>query len=58
MSFSKILYVILTILFLIVFSSYLIIDIKSNKVHLETQTTIEVQNTIAVLEIINTSYKR
>lgn len=51
MSFSKILYVILTILFLIVFSSYLIIDIKNNKVHLETQTAIEVQNTIAVLEM-------
>lgn len=51
MSFSKILYVILTILFLVVFSSYLIIDIKNNKVHLETQTAIQVQNTIAVLEM-------
>ncbi len=51
MALSKLLYVILTILFLAVFSSYLIIDIKNNKVHLETQTAIQVQNTIAVLEM-------
>lgn len=51
MSFSKILYITLTLLFVIVFSGYLIINIENNKVQLESQTAIKVQNSIAVLEM-------
>ena len=51
MSFSKLLYITLTLLFVIVFSGYLIIDIENNKVQLESQTAIKVQNSIAVLEM-------
>lgn len=51
MSFSKQLYVILSILFIIVSTVYLIIDIENNKIHLENETAIKVQNTVAVLEM-------
>lgn len=51
MSFSKQLYITLVIVFIIVFAGYLIVDIEKNKVHLENETAIQVQNTVAVLEM-------
>ena len=51
MSFSKQLYITLVILFVIVFTGYLVVDIEKNKAQLENETAIQVQNSVAVLEM-------
>jgi hypothetical protein len=51
MSFSKQLYITLVIVFIIVFAGYLVVDIEKNKVLLENETAIQVQNSVAVLEM-------